>query len=255
MKGLKYIKFTLLFILLIFSINSFSQFSKTHYIPPVPNLNNGATSAQIQYLYISTPNEEEFNVTITPIDGEAETLTVSNSEPIEFFIGNGAETNLIALSESIGQVINNKGYIVEADDLVYVSVKLLASSSYYQALGLVSKGLAGLGKTFRVGTFQNESSEVDMGNSGNNFNFLNFVSVLATQDNTVVNFSDFGNGATIFNDANYENIILNRGESYIIGVQPSVLNVDNTNALIGVLVESNKPIAVNSGSFNGTNAD
>ena len=159
------------------------------------------------------------------------------------------------MSESIGQVINNKGYIVEADDLVYVSVKLLASSSYYQALGLVSKGLAGLGKTFRVGTFQNESSEVDMGNSGNNFNFLNFVSVLATQDNTVVNFSDFGNGATIFNDANYENIILNRGESYIIGVQPSVLNVDNTNALIGVLVESNKPIAVNSGSFNGTNAD
>jgi hypothetical protein len=166
MKRLNNIKFILLFILFTFSINSFSQFSKTHYIPPVPNLNNGATAARIQYLYISTPNEEEFNVTITAIGGEAETLTVSNSEPIEFLIGDGAETNLIALSGTIGQVINNKGYIVEADDLVYVSVKLLASQDYYQALGLVSKGLAGLGKTFRVGTFQNESTEVDMGNSG-----------------------------------------------------------------------------------------
>ena len=101
MKRLNNIKIVLLFILFIFSINSFSQFSKTHYIPPVPNLNNGATAARIQYLYISTPNEEEFNVTITPIGGEAEPFTVSNSEPIEFFIGNGTETNLIALSLKI----------------------------------------------------------------------------------------------------------------------------------------------------------
>ena len=207
MKRLNNIKITLLFILFIFSINSFSQFSKTHYIPPIPNLNNTATEAKIQYLYISTPNEEEFSVSITPIGGEAEPFTVSNSEPIEFLIGDGVDTNLIALSGTIGQVYNNKGYIVEADDLVYVSVKMVASTNYYQALGLVSKGLAGLGKTFRVGTFQNESTEVDMGFSGSNF--LNFVSVLATQDNTVVNFSDFGIGVTIFNDADYENIILN----------------------------------------------
>ena len=85
MKILNLIK--LLVFSLLFSINSYSQFSKTHYIPPIPSLNNGATSPQIQYLYISTPNEEEFNVTITPIGGEAEPFTVSNSEPIEFFIG------------------------------------------------------------------------------------------------------------------------------------------------------------------------
>ena len=78
MKRLKYIKFTLLFILLIFSINSFSQFSKTHYIPPIGNTGQGSGSPQIQYMYISTPNENPINVIITPIGGTPLAVTVSN---------------------------------------------------------------------------------------------------------------------------------------------------------------------------------
>ena len=60
-----------------------------------------------------------------------------------------------------------KGFIIEAEDLIYVSARLFTSDSYYQAAGLVSKGLAALGKTFRVGTFEN------LGNiPANNFSIL-----------------------------------------------------------------------------------
>lgn len=247
MERLKYIRFTILFILLIFSINSFSQFSKTHYIPPIGTSGQGSGSPQIQYMYISTPNENPINVTITPIGGTPITVSISNSNPYEYFIGDGNQTNFIALSENSGQTFNDKGFIIEGEDLVYVSARLFTSSAYYQAAGLVSKGLGALGKTFRVGTFE------DLGNDMSS-SFLNFVTVLATEDNTTVNFSDFGNGVTIVNNAPINDVILNSGESYLIAIQPGN-NINNSDGLIGVLVESDKPIAVNSGSITGSNAN
>ena len=246
MTVLKFIKLTFFSLFFFFSINSFSQFSKTHYIPPIASEGN----PQIQYLYVSTPSEETFEVIITPIGGTPETFSVSNDIPIEYYIGNGGDTNFTTPTSELGQVFSDKGYIVEAENLVYVSVRAFGHPQNYQAAGLVSKGLSALGKTFRVGTFQNEADQVVAGNS-----MLNFVSVLATQDNTIVNFSDFGNGVTIINSSAYTNIELNTGESYVVAIQPSNANLNNTNGLIGVLVESNKSIAVNSGSFNGTNAD
>ena len=70
-------------------------------------------------------------------------------------MGDGNDTNFIALSGDSGQVYTNKGFIIEGEDLIYVSARLFTSDAYYQAAGLVSKGLAALGKTFRVGTFEN----------------------------------------------------------------------------------------------------
>ena len=84
--------------------------------------------------------------------------------------------------------------------------------------------------------------------------FLNFVTVLATEDNTTVNFSDFGNGVTVVNNAPINDVILNSGESYLIAIKPGD-NINNSDGLIGVLVESDKPIAVNSGSITGSNAN
>ncbi|MDE0966597.1 MAG: IgGFc-binding protein, partial [Flavobacteriaceae bacterium] len=246
MTVLKFIKLTFFSLFFFFSINSFSQFSKTHYIPPISTSGFGSSSPEIQYLYVSTPNENPVNVIITPIGGTPLAVTVSNSQPYEYFMGDGSDTNFIALSGDSGAVYTDKGYIIEGEDLIYVSARLFTSSSYYQAAGLVSKGLAALGKTFRVGTFESVGSDP----AGN---FLNFVSVLATEDNTTVNFSDFPNGATIINNAATNDILLNSGESYVIAIQPTSVNPDNDNAMIGVLVESDKPIAVNSGSITGSN--
>ena len=118
MERLKYIRFTILFILLIFSITSFSQFSKTHYIPPIGTSGQGSGSPQIQYMYISTPNENPIDVIITPIGGTPITVSISNSNPYEYFIGEGNETNFIALSGNSGQTFSNKGFIIEGEDLV-----------------------------------------------------------------------------------------------------------------------------------------
>ena len=197
MKGFKgYLK-TFLFILVCFVFQNISaQFSKTHYIPPIATTGSGPAAPQTQHLYISTPNEIPFNVTINPIGGTPITVQVSNANPYEYYIGAGVDTNFIAQTNLSGQNLTDKGFIIEAEDLVYVSVRLFTSSQLFQAGGVVSKGLAALGKEFRVGTFRN------LGNlTGSQAQYLNFVSVLATQDNTTVNFSNFGNGVTIINDA------------------------------------------------------
>ena len=67
MSYLKNIKLFILLILFIFSTKSFSQFSKTHYIPPIATTGQGAADALDQFIYISTPNENPFNVTITSV--------------------------------------------------------------------------------------------------------------------------------------------------------------------------------------------
>ena len=250
MKGFSGYLRLILFVLICFVFQNINaQFSKTHYIPPIGTTGSGAASPQIQYLYISTPNEIPFNVTINPIGGTPETVQVSNANPYEYYVGTGFDTNFIAQSTLSGQNLSDKGYIIEAEDLVYVSVRLFTSSQYYQAGGIVSKGLAALGEEFRVGTFRN------LGNLGNQqTQYLNFISVLASQDNTTVNFSNFGNGVTLVNDAATSNIMLNAGESYLISASPYT-NSDNAEGLIGVLVESDKPIAVNSGSLTGSNSN
>ena len=53
------------------------------------------------------------------------------------------------------------------------------------------------------------------------------------------------------------NIILNAGESYSVAITPYPSNTNAANAagLIGTFIESDKPIAVNSGSFNGSNSN
>ena len=184
MKGFKgYLKI-LLFILVCFVFQNINaQFSKTHYIPPIATTGSGPAAPQTQHLYISTPNEIPFNVTINPIGGTAITVQVSNANPYEYYVGDGVDTNFITQTNLSGQNLTNKGFIIEAEDLVYVSVRLFTSAQLYQAGGVVSKGLAALGEEFRVGTFRN------LGNlTGSQSQYLNFISVLASQDNTTVNF-------------------------------------------------------------------
>ncbi|MCH1547203.1 MAG: IgGFc-binding protein, partial [Flavobacteriaceae bacterium] len=249
--SIKQLKFLLSKLLVLITISSFSQFSKSHYIPPIATTGQGPGDALDQFIYISTPNEDPFNVTITPIGGTPTTISVSNSSPYEYSIGTGENTNLIALTSDTGDKFTNKGFIIDAEDLVYVSARLF-TGGYYQAGAIVSKGLAALGTEFRAGTFEDGGTNF----TGTQSNYINFISVLATQDNTTVNFSEFGNGVSILNNTPTNNVLLNSGESYVIAITPypSSTNSANATGLIGALVESDKPIAVNSGSLTGHNS-
>jgi gliding motility-associated-like protein len=235
-----------LFFVLLFTLNCYSQFSKTHYIPPL----SGATSvtSEDQYIYISTPNVLPVNFRINQIGGSTILGTVSRDVPYVYNVGFGNDTQLHVDQGLAATVLNDKGFIIEADDLIYVSARVTAGSGN-QAGELVSKGLAALGLRFRAGAFTNTlvQNYVDI--------HYTFISVLATENNTVVTFSGMNTGVQLVNSGTGSNpvsIALNRGESYVMAVQGP--NNANRDGLIGTLVEADKPIAMNCGSFGGSNA-
>ena len=240
-------KIALLFLLMASSV--FAQFSKTHYIPPLSATDG--QPAQSQYLYISSPSPTPINFTINSIGNAVISGTVSRNTPFVYNIGAGNNSSLMVNQFSVNTIQNNKGFVVEAEDQVYVAVRLTATTQNFQGGGLVSKGLAALGTQFRIGAF------INTGISAITQNHYTFVAVLATENNTLVSFSDIKPGVVLINNAGTgntpANIILNRGQSFVMAVTgPTNANRDG---LIGSLVTADKPIAVNCGSFAGTNGN
>lgn len=241
----------ILILLFVFaSINCFSQFSKTHYIPPITAQNGLAAD---HYLYISTPNTSNVNFKIIEIGGAIITGVVSNNTPYVHNIGTGNATQLFTSKTSTG-IVKNKGYIIEADNLVYASVRGNSSAnnngSYNHAGGLVSKGNSALGKTFRLGAMLNPNVDGSL---------LNFASILSTENNTTVTISNLPIG-TIFTDGTIYSVpivkTLNKNESYVMALENYSGNnfPSNSSKMIGALVESNKAVVVNAGSFGGSNS-
>jgi gliding motility-associated-like protein len=235
-------------LILLFSFTAFAQFSKTHYIPPLSGSSN--VIAEEQYLYISTPSLTPINFKIIQLGSNNVIGTVSRDTPYSFYLGNGINTRLHVGSGFVNSVISNKGFIVEADDVVYVTARVIAGGGNQAGL-LVSKGLAALGTRFRIGAYTN----LDAPQYG--VNHYTFISVLATENNTTVSFDDIRPGVVLINNELVGNnplpVILNSGESFVLAVQgPDEANRDG---LIGSLVTSDKPIAVNCGSYGGTNGE
>ncbi|MDB9732857.1 hypothetical protein OAA96_03595, partial [Polaribacter sp.] len=218
--------------------------SKKHFIPPLTYAEEGNANPENQYFYISTPRAQNVSFTIKQIGSNDDiTGSVSSTSPQEIFIGNG-DSQLFVDSRVTSIVHINKGYIIEANDVIYVSIRVLAGGGA-QAGALVSKGSSALGKTFRAGMFTNENPQT---------NYLNFISVMATENNTLVTFDDLPAGILIKNYTGtlpVSNISLNEGESYIVATNAAG-NTVNRDALIGTLISSDKPIVVNTGSANGS---
>ena len=237
-----------LFLFIFISINCFAQFSKTHYIPPLSGSNSVA--AQEQYLYISTPSLTPVKVKINAIGIGITNVSVSQNSPYIYSIGFGTDTQLMASSGFLNTPLSDKGFIIEAESLVYVAARVSAGN-YNQAGSLVSKGLSALGKEFRVGAFINTATT---NSSPARYTFL---SILATENNTLIEFKDIKPGVTLINNptagSTPASITLNKGQSYILATEDN--SIANKDGLIGALVKSNKPIAFNCGSFAGTNGN
>ncbi|MDG1508590.1 MAG: hypothetical protein P8Q53_02280, partial [Flavobacteriaceae bacterium] len=235
----------LLFIYFLFSsiTLSFAQLSTKHYIPPVAVSNS--TPIQEQYLYISTPKNNNVSYTITYIGtGFSETDFVSNTSPNEISIKNPVTGNndfdsntQFVVSNNLNLTntpLNNRGFIIESEDVIYVSVRVRSASTFH-AGALVSKGQSALGTEFRVGGFVNEV----LGGS-----FQTFFSLIATENNTDISITINGTTTTE---------TLQENESYIGSYDFD--NGVNSNDIIGSLIQSNKPIVVNTGSLNGSFTD
>jgi len=243
-------KITLLLLLVHFGC--LAQFSKTHYIPPLSSTSNPSGVAEDQYIYVSTPSPNPVNFKVIALGGATINATVSRDTPYIQNIGTGLNTQLIASLARVSRILSNKGYIIEAEDMVYVSLRVTAGGGN-QAGALVSKGLAALGKEFRVGSMLNTNTTASTYGSA----LYTFVSVMATENNTTVTFSDIKPGARLYNNPIPGNnplpVVLNSGQSFVMAVSGADGEA-NRDALIGALVTSDKNIAVNCGSFSGTNA-
>ncbi len=254
----RYINLLTIICITFLSQRASAQLSKTHYIPPLTNADSNSSNPSDQYFYISTPSNTDIAYTIIPVGQPSSsyiTGLVSNSNPSEIAIGSG-NTQLFVPPNQSSTVVFNKGYIIEAESQVYVSVRMNAGNNLSQAGALVSKGSSALGTVFRVGAFTNASGRTFNNQGVPSENLLSFVSVMATEDLTTVVFSDILNDTEIENfGGNFPlNIVLNKGESYTIAMNSySVTFPDNNkDGLIGALVTSDKDIVVNCGSANGS---
>ena len=236
---------------LLLAVSNFAQFSKTHYIPPIASESENTVAAD-HYLYISTPSTKNVSIKIIPIGGQVINATVSNNNPYIYYIGTGDDTQLITPKTAIGK-LNNKGYILEANDLIYCSVRVNSNPNnqrgYNHAGGLVTKGNSALGTSFRLGAMYNPLFDPSL---------LNFASILATENNTSITISNISNG-TILTDGTIVNgpitITLNKNETYVMALDNSVdMSPSNSSKIIGALVESDKVVVINSGSFGGSNS-
>jgi gliding motility-associated-like protein len=133
-------------------------------------------------------------------------------------------------------VFTNKGFEVFASREVYVSLRLRAQN---HAGSLVSKGVEGLGKSFRVGGMERQGEDD-----------YSFFSIMGTKNNTIINL-DFDSSLRPYNSKTEQlpqTIVLNKNETYV-----AVFNGVSNDLFIGTLIESqNNDIVVNSGSIIGS---
>ena len=242
-------KFTLI-IVLLYASSIFSQFSKTHYIPPVSHADTQAP--QGQYMYISCPSTTNVNFQIKPIGGTIISGTVSRDLPYVYNIGSGFATQMMIDRSAVNQIMNDKGFIVEADDLIYVAVRMTSTPLNYQAGSIVSKGLAALGRQFRIGAFENTFAP------STTQDHYTFATILATENNTTISFGSIKPGVVLINNVAAGNtpnsIVLNQGQSFAIATEAQSV-VANKDGLIGASITSDKDIVVNCGSFAGSNSN
>ena len=271
--------YKIFFLFFFFSFVGLSQISKIHYIPPLTSNDRqqgGAGSIPYdQHIYLSTPSTSNVNVTITIVStGQQITYNdLRNDNPISYqFADSGAPVNgalFVDSDNTGGSTTLNAGLVVEADCPVYAAIRYNAGA---QAGALVSKGDASLGTHFRTGMMTTGSQTTEnTGQYGDGSNNLNFISVMATQDNTKVRI-DLPNANNNLEIENYNyngNAIvhtLNKHQSMIIAAdaRESANEGSNRFALIGALVRSiddsgtlivedpTKPLVVNVGSASGT---
>jgi len=236
-------------ILAILCILSFSighaQLDVKHYIPPL----YGRTNVQNHYLILSTPSAAPVNVDVKNGQGTIiYSVVITDVAPSTYLLGTGYAAPGMINTAELNTVNPTDGFIIDASAPIYANLR---HSQTYQGLSLNSKGAStGLGTRFRSGHIFN--------NTGIPFVKASEISVMASEDNTTVTFSDFkpnvifrGTPVTAGTSDDIV-VVLNAGESYTIAAwldEPGATG--NINDVNGSLITSDKPIACNTGSWLG----
>jgi gliding motility-associated-like protein len=203
-----------------------------------------------QYLYLSTPEIQPFDVSVRDGAGNlVTTATISNSQPFSFSLGSTDDTKTLVPENLLQQVLTDRGLVLDGPKRFYAYFRAHANNQY-QAGDLTCKGRAALGKIFRIGHLDQRTID--------NSDRANFVGVMASEDSTEIVLSDYDpktdfriNGGDV-EQPNPIKMTLNRGESAVFSMYIGDNDAQTPpNGFMGMLVKSTKPIAINCGSWKG----
>ena len=238
-------KLILTFLLFVAGLPAIAQLDVLHYVPPL----YARVNVQNHYMILSTPSTAPVNVDVMNGQGTIIYSTViTDVAPNVTLLGNGYAAPGILNTPELNTVNPVDGFIIQASAPIYVNLRHVQN---WQGLSLNSKGAStALGTRFRSGhIFQSNALPNVKAHE---------ISVMATEDNTTVTFTDISPGVIFRNTpvtagtSDDITVVLNTGESYTIAAwldEPGATN--NTNGVNGTLVTSDKPIACNTGSWLG----
>jgi len=249
-------RFLLSLVLVFFTTNLlFAQRDTDHWFAPMAATTT-AYSSFYQGLYFSTDSITPFDVTIYTNDSNGNsvaigTVNIKKGDPkiFEFpaapVIPNVNMTSIMvttANNDKFNKV--NKGIYTHGEKPYFVNYRFGVTN---HGEILTSKGKAGIGKLFYTVV-----APLTYLNAGSIMNFT--TGIMATEDNTTVTVSgyassvQFSNGTTGATNPTIT-VNLNKGESYII--DGAGTSGGNATGFIGSKIESDKPISVTNGNFNG----
>ncbi|MGZ2371939.1 T9SS type B sorting domain-containing protein [Ancylomarina sp. YFZ004] len=257
-------RIAIIFFLVILSNAAKAQLDLIHYVPPLYAGTTHEYDIEDHWVVITTPSETPIDITIKRGDGTIFQIVngVSTNTPKSVALGSGTLVNPplgVINYTSLNKVISDQGLIFTSTEAFYVNIR---HKSEIHGLFLTAKGQAGLGTSFRSGHLFSVRGEnvYGWGKDGNN-SIVNhrshFISVMATVDNTQVTFSDIKVGNLTSDTKNALPVTgditvnLNAGQSYVLGADHKFLTAADVNRLNGTHITSDKPIAVNSGSWTG----
>lgn len=235
-----------LFLLILFPFKALAQLDSVHFVPPM----HARGEYGPQFLYLTTPEQTPFAVSVETSNGTVlSVLIISNSSPKRFDLGASNDTYTLVTENDLHRPLNDKGLVLKAEKKFYVNFRA-HSSSEYQACDLTCKGLSALGTTFRTGQM---IQGVSQGNGRSNF-----IGIMSFEDNTVIKLNDYDTGVRFrINGTDTQvpggvELTLQKGESCVFS---QYLGTNGTiqppNGMIGSLLTSSNPIAVNVGSWTG----
>ena len=257
-------KIAIILFLFFLPVATKAQLDLIHYVPPLYAGTTHEYDIEDHWVVITTPSEIPIDITIKRGDGTIFQVVngVSKDTPKSVALGSGTLVNPplgVVNYTSLNKVISDQGLIFTSTEAFYVNIR---HKSEIHGLFLTAKGQAGLGTSFRSGHLYSQRGDNVYGWGKNgNYNTVNhrshFISVMATVDNTQVTFSDIKVG-NLTSDTKSAlpvtgdiTVNLNAGQSYVLGADHKFLTAADVNRFNGTHISSDKPIAVNSGSWTG----
>jgi hypothetical protein len=255
------VRHLLLFLVFALSvIHIQAQYDTEHWLPPFfakAEDQTGTSNIRDHYLKLITESDIPFPIYIENGYGEIiETVVVSADSPAEVLLGptgnatGDPTTSVYPLNviprDSLNIPIRSQSLHVYASQPFNAIVQHLSD---IQGLGMSLKGRNALGNHFYSGHIY---SEYHVNDDWNQERRSHFISVMATEDNTAVTFDMIKEPIVFINqfpEPNEISIILDAGESYVLGIDHADYDNSSINNANGTRIQSDKPIVCNTGSW------